>query len=354
MIMPSNRPLPNRVKQRRLQRGWSQEQLAENAGISRAAVSAIEIHRLVPSVAAALALARAFHCTVEDLFGVDCGETREETWAWLPTDDPGRFWRARVGGRILRFPVEATVAGLLPHDGVMNRGEAQTVRDSNPDQTLVMASCDPAAGLLASEYERATGFRLLPLQRSSRKALDLLSQGLVEVAGIHLAAAEHDSGNARVAKAVLGDGFVLLRFATWDEGLAVQPSVSKTSVNELLRSKLRWIGREAGAGARQCQDQILGNRRKPRRVAEDHRGVAEAIRGGWADIGVCHRIVSDQAGLRFIHVRDEAYDLCFPASLEADIRVRKLIDILRSPVLQTMFASLPGYKLSRIITCRRI
>jgi DNA-binding XRE family transcriptional regulator len=63
MIMAPNRPLPNRVKQHRLQRGWSQEQLAENAGISRAAVSAIEIPRLVPSVAAALALARAFHCT---------------------------------------------------------------------------------------------------------------------------------------------------------------------------------------------------------------------------------------------------------------------------------------------------
>jgi molybdate-binding protein len=236
----------------------------------------------------------------------------------------------------------------------MSRGEVQIVRDMNPDQTLVMASCDPAAGLLASEYEHATGFRLLPLHRSSREALDLLSQGLVEVAGIHLATAENDSGNARAAKAVLGEGFVILKFATWDEGLAVQPSVAKSSVNELLRGNLRWIGREPGAGARQCQDQILGDHRKPRRVAKDHRGVAEAIRCGWADIGVCHRVVSDQAGLRFIHLRDEAYDLCFPASLEADIRVRKLLDVLRSPVLQTLFASLPGYELSRTITVRRI
>jgi molybdate-binding protein len=184
--------------------------------------------------------------------------------------------------------------------------------------------------------------------------LDLLHRGSVEVAGIHLATAENDSGNARAAKAVLGDGFVLLKFATWDEGLAVQPSVSKSSVNVLLRKNLRWIGREPGAGARQCQDQILGHRRKPRCIAKDHRGVAEAIRCGWADIGVCHRVVSDQACLRFIHIRDEAYDLCFPASLEADIRVRKLIDVMRSPVLQALFASLPGYRLSRTISCRRI
>ena len=354
MMMPSSRPLPNRVKQRRQQCGWSQEQLADKSGISRAAVSAIEVHRLVPSVAAALALARAFHCTVEDLFGGDDGQTTEETWAWLPTDDPCRFWRANVGGRILRFPVENTVAGMLPHDGVLNRGLTHIVCDMNPDQTLVMASCDPAAGLLASEYERATGFRLLPLLRSSREALNLLHQGVVAVAGIHLAAAKNDAENARAAKAVLGDGFSLLRFATWDEGLAVQPSVSRSSVTELLRSNLRWIGREPGAGARQCQDEILGDRRKPRRVAKDHCGVAEAIRCGWADVGVCHRIVSDQAGLRFIHVRDEAYDLCFPAALEADIRVKKLIDLIRSPVLRILFASVPGYELSRTIICRRI
>jgi molybdate-binding protein/DNA-binding XRE family transcriptional regulator len=353
-MMSANRPLPNRVKQRRQRRGWSQEQLAQTSGISRTAVSAIEMHRLVPSVAAALALARAFHCTVEDLFGVDCGQPIEETWAWLPTDDPCRFWRAGVGGRILRFPVETTVAGVLPHDGVLSRGATQLIRDVNPDQTLVMASCDPAAGLLASAYERATGFRLLPLERSSREALDLLHQGLVEVAGIHLATPENDSANARAAKAVLGDGFSLLRFATWDEGLAVQPSVPRSSVNELVRRNLRWVGREPGAGARQCQDEILGDRRKPRRVARDHRGVAEAIRSGWADVGVCHRVVSDQAGLRFIHVREEAYDLCFPAALEADLRVRKLIDVMRSSGLRSLFASLPGYKLSRTITCRRI
>ena len=55
--MSEQEQLQNRVKMFRQQRGWSQEDLAQRAGISRAAVSAIEIHRLVPSVAAALALA---------------------------------------------------------------------------------------------------------------------------------------------------------------------------------------------------------------------------------------------------------------------------------------------------------
>src|SRR5262249_34850322 len=157
--------------------------------------------------------------------------------------------------------VESTVAGVLPHDGVVQDGIDQVIREVLPYKTLVMASCDPAAGLLAAEYELATGFRLLPLHRSSREALKLLNQGLVHVAGIHLATADNETGNARAAKEVLGDGFSLLRVATWDEGLALQPSAGTRSLNRLVGANLRWIGREPGAGARQCQDEILGHAR---------------------------------------------------------------------------------------------
>ena len=80
-MMSKHRPSTNRVKQFRVRRGWSQDQLAEMAGVSCAAVSAIEIQRLVPSVAAALALARAFACRVEDLFGVGEDQSGEEPWA---------------------------------------------------------------------------------------------------------------------------------------------------------------------------------------------------------------------------------------------------------------------------------
>ena len=344
--MSEDRQLRNHVKARRESRGWSQEELAQRAGISRASVSAIEIHRLTPSVAAALALAKALGCGVEDLFGVG-DDADAERWAWQNPSDPCRFWRARVGNRILRYPAEPTVAGMLPHDGILELAESRIVRDGNPERTLVMASCDPAAGLLAAEYERVAGLRLLPLHRSSRDALNLLREGVVHVAGVHLASSDSASGNARAAKAVLGAGFSQLRFATWDEGLALGPS--KSSVGAILRANLRWVGRQAGAGARQCQDEILGNRPEPRRIARDHGGVAEAIRGGWADVGVCLRLVSEQAGLRFIHVRHEAYDLFFPTAFESDRRLTKLVEILRSASGRSLFESLPGYELSRTI-----
>ena len=206
-----------------------------------------------------------------------------------------------------------------------------------------MASCDLAAGLLAHEFTRLSGFRLLILHRSSSQALDLLRRGFVQVAGLHLATAKNVKGNAAAAKAALGTGYSLLKLATWQEGVAVGSGVASPSMQALLRSRLRWVGREAGSGARLCQDELLDHRPQPRRSAKDHRGVADAIRCGWADVGVCVRLASEEAGLRFIKVRDEAYDLCFPTAQENDPRLRALFQTVRSANYRRLLSELPGY-----------
>jgi molybdate-binding protein/transcriptional regulator with XRE-family HTH domain len=326
-------------------RGWSQEQLATRAGISRAAVSAVEIERLVPSVAAALALASALDCRVEDLFGTASSENSLD-WAWMPAHDPCRFWCARAGGRPRLFPAETTAAGILPHDGVVHHGDLKWNCSPRPDHTLVMASCDPAASLLAHEFTAASSFRLVIFQRSSGQALEMLRDGLVDVAGIHLTS---NAANGRAAKSVLGAGYTLLHAASWQEGLAIGAGVSGASVAALARSRLRWVGREPGSSARECQDELLGNRPQPRKIATNHRGVAEAVRCGWADLGVCIRLVCEEAGLRFLKVRDEAYDLCFSSRLSEDPRLRALLEVVRSPSYGKWLADLSGYSIDRVV-----
>jgi molybdate-binding protein/DNA-binding XRE family transcriptional regulator len=344
MKMSEHGPLKNRVKSYRQQRGWSQAELAQRAGVSRAAVSAIEIHRLVPSVAAALALATVLDCRVEDLFGAGSSEIEEKRWSWPPTREPCRFWHAHVGDRIVFFPVESPVASVIPHDGIYESGAWRWSGVAAPEDTLVLAGCDPAAGLLATEYARASGLRLLVLQRSSREALDLLRQGLVHVAGAHLATAENPDGNAEAARSIVGAGYSLLKLATWQEGLALGPRVSASSVAAILRSRLRWVGREPGSGAHECQDELLHDRPPPRRLAKNHWGVAEAIRSGWADVGVCPQLTCEEAGLRFIAVRAETYELCFATALESDPRLRALFQLVRSGNYRRWLSDLPGYE----------
>jgi molybdate-binding protein len=115
-------------------------------------------------------------------------------------------------------------------------------------------------------------------------------------------------------------------------------------VGQAVSAGLRWVGRETGSGARQCLDELLGDRPPPRRLARDHRGVAEAVRAGWADAGICLRLAGEEAGLGFLPVREEAYDLCFPATLRDDPRLRALVAAVRSTAYRRLLDELPGYE----------
>jgi putative transcriptional regulator len=61
----------NDVKERRAARGLSQGQLAEAVSVSRQTINSIEKGRYVPSLPLALALARYFETTVEEMFDED-------------------------------------------------------------------------------------------------------------------------------------------------------------------------------------------------------------------------------------------------------------------------------------------
>jgi molybdate-binding protein/DNA-binding XRE family transcriptional regulator len=339
-----NFPLANNVRQVREERGWSQQELAERAGLSRTGISAIEAGRLVPSTAAALALAAAFGCRVEDLFALK--GSAEADWAWPPPQQPCRYWRALVGARSLLYPVEASPLGTLPHDGVFRDGRCFDYPYADPARTLVIACCDPAVALLAAEYTRLTQFRLLVLPRSSRAVLGLLASGLVHSAGLHLAGADHPERNREAAAVTLVAPFRLLRVANWQEGLALAPGLAAAGVDSALRSDLRWIGREAGSGARQVFDELCAGRLAPEHLARDHRGVAQAIRSGIAQAGVSVRLVCEEEGLDFLSIREEAYDLCLPEYLADDPRLRALLEVVRSAAYRKLLAELPGYGVS--------
>jgi molybdate-binding protein/transcriptional regulator with XRE-family HTH domain len=335
--------MQNQVRARRLARGWSQQELADRAGLSRPGVSAIEAGRLAPSVTAAMALARALEASVEELFAPRGGGPARIEWAIMPSAREPRYWQARVGERILSYPVGEDSSHSEWHDGVARAGAASDAPPAIAERTFVVAGCDPAAALLAAEYARLFQFRMIVLRRSSRDALDLLAAGKVHAAGIHWGPSAGKAGNVQAARSRFGKRLVLIRVTSWEEGLAISPGMKCTSVDGVLRSKAQWVGREEGSGARQCQEEVLAGRPAPRRVAFDHRTVAAAIRCGWADVGPCVRLVSEESGLRFLKVHDKDYDLCVPSDVEADPRIAALLATLRSRGYRSRLADLPGY-----------
>jgi len=69
----------NRVKELRIARGWTQEQLADAVGVSRQSINSIERDRYVPSLPLALTFARVFACSTDEIFTLDgkMGEDKE-------------------------------------------------------------------------------------------------------------------------------------------------------------------------------------------------------------------------------------------------------------------------------------
>ena len=103
-------------------RGFSQQQLASMAGVSRQAVSAVESGHSDPSLRVALALAQALGMAVEELFGP--GEPAAPVLATSIAPLRGgadRVALAPVGDRFVALPLRGdTGAGLgfLPAGGL--------------------------------------------------------------------------------------------------------------------------------------------------------------------------------------------------------------------------------------------
>lgn len=348
----SARILSSRLGEARRARKWSQEQLATRAGVSRAEVSAIENGRQVPSTAAALQLARALACSVEDLFTLDDPVTNDPEWAWTSPSSPDlsvRYWRVRVGARELLIPVEPTALGSLPHDGVLGPGGLRHKPWIDPDRTLVIAGCDPAVGLLAAELFAREGIRLLPLTRGSREALALLERGFVHAAGIHWSDESEPDANAAMVTRTLGRGFRLVHVTEWQEGVALEASIRSRSLRSLRTSRLRWIARERGSGARRVLDRLLGGpERRFRHEARDHRGVAFAIRSGYAQAGVAVKLAAEEAGLGFVSLANEDYELCYRDDLRASAPLAALRKVLKRAALKRLSAELPGLDVTRM------
>jgi molybdate-binding protein/transcriptional regulator with XRE-family HTH domain len=347
-------------------RGFSQQQLASMAGVSRQAVSAVESGHSDPSLRVALALAQALGMAVEELFGP--GEPAAPVLATSIAPLRGgadRVALAAVGDRFVALPLRGdTGAGLgfLPAGGLAGPASAAgqavataqagagaeliAVRPIGPPRpTLVVAGCDPALPLLAtplSLLDPPVAFAWWPC--GSGAALQLASQGLVHAAGIH---AKGGGDGEQVP-----DGAAQVGFTAWREGLALRRELrsSVTGLGALARHRLRIVNREPGAEARRLLDAEL--RRlglAPQDLAgydtraAGHLQVASAVAAGLADAGVASEPAATAYGLAFIPLAEERFSLVIPAEHTASREVQALFKVLTSPWLLAQLGSLPGY-----------
>ena len=363
-------PLQVRVRERRLAQGLSQQELAERAGLSRQALIAIEAGRLVPSVAVALRLARALRCRVDDLFALpDVHPTVEaelgsESLAAL--EPPFRVWLARVGPRLLAWPL-AGAASDAQADGIARERRSGgrlavelTAEPAELERSLVIAGCDPALAVLGAHLRRAgRTVRVLWLPQSSLQALRSLARGEVHIAGTHLWDPSTSEYNLPAVRHELAGHLVaVVTLSRWLEGLLLAPGNPKgiRGLEDLARPDVRIVNREPGSGSRLVFDELLRRAGvEPSALSgyecevRGHRALAEVIAGGLADAGPGVWPVARSYGLDFLPLMEERYDLVIPAALLDLPAVRDLLDLATSlPFRRELEAS--GYDLAAVGT----
>jgi putative molybdopterin biosynthesis protein len=355
-----------RLRLARQARGFSQQQLAGMAEVSRQAVSAVESGHSDPSLRVALALAQALGMTVEELFGP--GEAVRPVHAVPVAPLPAgqaRVALAPVGDRFVALPLTGDTAagmGFVPAGGLAAQpglagpghraGDAIDVRPIGPPRpTLVVAGCDPALPLLAtplSLLDPPVAFAWWPC--GSTEALRLAAAGLVHVAGVHLRDASGAYNTA--AASDLPGGASIVGFTAWREGLVTSPAVAATvrGLDSVAKRELRLVNREPGAEARRVLDrererlgldpaELPGYQTR----AAGHLQVASAVAAGLADAGVASEPAARAYGLGFVPLADERFDLVLPGQRLGSREVQGLLKVLASPWLLAQLASLPGY-----------
>jgi len=372
-----------RLRLARQARGFSQQQLAGMAGVSRQAVSAVEAGHSDPSLRVAFALAQALGMTVEEVFGPADLAPPVAAIPVAPPDAPGgRVLLAPVGDRLVALPLRgdaaagmgfvaaggqavlpatappaAGIAGLPDSAGPAAPAAAGpiVVRPIGPPRpTLVVAGCDPALPLLAPPLallDPPVAFAWWPC--GSGEALRLAAAGLVHAAGVHLRDA--DGGYNATAASHLPGGAEVVGFTAWREGLVLRPELAPviTGVDSLVKDGRRVVNREAGAEARRLLDRELNRLGIDRAEfpgydtrAGGHLQVASAVAARLADAGVASEPVARVYGLDFVPLADERFDLVLPGAHLGSREVQGLLKVLASPWLLAQLASLPGYDLA--------
>jgi molybdate-binding protein/DNA-binding XRE family transcriptional regulator len=354
----------NRLKPRRERLGLSQGALAKRVGVSRQAIVAIEGGRQVPSTSLGLKLARALRCGVEDLFslGVTEGLTarlaRGDSMRGSAVVEAGaRVALGQVGGRWVAHPLPSEPA--LAADGILVEplGSSTAIVQPLVDQELlrhnvIVSGCAPILGSLAQRVSRSfLETRATWLQAGSRRSLDQLKAGLVHLAGVHFSktAAGRENIDA-VRRSFPGERMLVINLTRWRQGFVVRPGnpMGIRTAADVVRPGLKLALREEGSAAHKLLMGLLAHERIENLVlggppAAGHAEVAQLVRARAADVGVAIESVALAAGLDFVPLSEERFDLIVAADVAELPPVSRLIQALDDPGFRTEVAHLPGY-----------
>ena len=216
---------------------------------------------------------------------------------------------------------------------------------------VVFASHDFAMGLLASGAEE--GHRPVLGISGSLDNLIALRQGLADVAGCHLLDVPSGEYNLPYVRHLFPDRPVsVFTVAHREQGLFTAPGnpLRITSVTDIAGGSVRFVNRNRGSGTRLWLD--VNVRREgisPEAIlgydieVDTHTQAAEKVASGSADAALGVRAAAEAAGLGFVPLFRERYDIVVPTERLEEPEVARLLDRLQSKPFRRQAIGLTGY-----------
>ena len=283
------------VRQRRVQLGLTQTELAASAGVSRQLVAAVEAGVNTPAVDAALRLAQVLECSAEDLFEAAPRRRGIGVVASRPTD-----W----------------------HTGV-----------------LVVVGCDPALAIAEAMFAGEGPVRLLALDATTGTALRSLHDGGVHAAVVHGRAEHLPQSPVDVSR---------LQLARWQVGIGLAPGLKARTLAACLEHKVVIVQRQESAASQQALRRAvtaLGYELPAGAVTSGHLDAARAAVG----LG-CAAITTEGAalmsGLRFVPLELHTVEIWLDRRWEHHPAFETLVNLLRSRAFASKVSRMGGYDLT--------
>ncbi|KQY59831.1 hypothetical protein ASD11_09910 [Aeromicrobium sp. Root495] len=327
----------DRILAERTGRGWSQAELARQAGVTRQLVGAIEAGRHAPGVTAALALARALETSVEQLFGAAGGQESRDVLG--RTAPPGTTVGAgRVGERLVTTPLTFGADGSdgwAAADAVVTDAGLEWLPGSSA-AGLVLTGCDPVLDLAADLLARS-GRRVLAVHASTGRSVEALGAGLVHGVLVHARPGDLPEPPVPVRR---------WHVARWQVGLTA-PAGAVPSIDELASRRPDVVQRDAGAGAQKALVRALraagADVDLPGPVGHGHVDVARRVAHGGGAAGVVMEPAAHSLGLGFVALEEHTVELWFAEEWTGLPAAQAFVELLGSPALARRSTLLPGY-----------
>ncbi len=261
---------------------------------------------------------------------------------------------SKITGRWL-FPKAAL-------DRWVSAGLLATAPLAQPAPPIVGGSHDP----LLEWALRESGSGLASLPEGSESGLRRLAHGDVMAAAIHLHRMEGDDDGANADAVSSAPGLhdvVVIAFARREQGLLVAPGNPRklSDIASVAKSRARMALRPNGAGAQLLLLALLAqtdvafdalNPLKP--PCPTGPDVAQAVRIQRADCGIATRAVALSAGLDFISLTWERFDLALRQRDYFMAGPQALFGFMRTPAFQERAAELTGYDVTETGQVRHV